>query len=137
MMVFEYEVKAREYDKAGDASSDFRGQLKKMSVNPAVIRRVGIAMYEAEINMVIHAEGGHITCTLTDDVIQIELTDNGPGIENIDLAMQAGYSTASDEARNMGFGAGMGLANMKRFIDDFDIESEVGKGTKIKLRIRR
>ena len=110
----------------------FSGQL---GIDPEIIRRVSIAMYEGEINMVIHAGGGIAIVRVYQDYIEIVLEDHGPGIKNIDLAMQEGYSTAPDSVRSLGFGAGMGLPNMKKYTDDMQIASEVGVGTTITMRV--
>ena len=130
-----YTVSNEDFTRAGEASSDVKSRLKQMDVDPAVIRKVSIAMYEGEINMVIHAEGGTITVEISSDQITMTLTDKGPGIADIDLAMQEGYSTAPDAVRSLGFGAGMGLPNMKRYTDDMTIESQLGKGTTITMRV--
>ncbi len=105
-------------------------------MKPDVIRKVAIAMYEAEINTVIHGGGGTCDAEITKDEIRIVFKDNGPGIKNVDLAMQEGYSTASDSIREMGFGAGMGLPNIKKYTDEMEIESEVGKGTVVKMVVK-
>lgn len=102
-------------------------------MDPSVIRRVSIAMYEGEINMVIHANGGDIRCEVEPDKIRVVLADQGPGIPDVELAMQAGWSTASQEARELGFGAGMGFPNMKKYSDDLDVQTEVGVGTTLTL----
>ena len=107
-----------------------------MGFNPEVIRRVSVAMYEGEINMVIHADGGTADVTVYCDRIEIVLADRGPGISDIELAMQEGYSTAPDTIRSLGFGAGMGLPNMKRYTDEMKIISEVGKGTTVYMTVR-
>lgn len=120
---------------AGETSSAVKRMLKQLGVSPDVIRRVAIAMYEGEINMVIHANGGYIDVIITPEQIKVILADNGPGIPNIDMAMQEGYSTASDKIRELGFGAGMGLPNMKKYTDDMKITTEVGKGTTVELVI--
>jgi len=104
-----------------------------MGVSPEAIRKAAIAMYEGEINMVIHADGGEITVEITPEKIKMVLDDRGPGIENVELAMQAGYSTAPDEIRSLGFGAGMGLPNMKKYSDGMDIDTRLGEGTKITM----
>ena len=104
-------------------------------MNASAIRKVAIAMYEGEINMVIHANGGEITVTISDSEIKIVLADVGPGISDISKAMQEGYSTAPEEVRSLGFGAGMGLPNMKKYSDDFQIESVVGKGTTVTMKV--
>ena len=106
-----------------------------MGVSPEAIRKVAIAMYEGEINMVIHAKGGEITVEITPEKILMILDDVGPGIPDVDMAMQAGYSTAPDEVRSLGFGAGMGLPNMKKYSDEMEIETELGVGTKITMTV--
>ena len=135
-MVKHYEISGTDFANAGEASSDFKSMLKKIGVPNDVIRKVSIAMYEAEINTVIHGLGGYCDAELKPDRVIITFTDNGPGIEDIERAMQAGYSTATDEIRDLGFGAGMGLPNIKKYTDDMKIESEVGKGTTVVLTIK-
>lgn len=132
-IVLEYNVDASDFTRAGEASSDVKKKLKQMGVNPGVIRKVAIAMYEGEINMVIHAEGGEIKVFITPCDITMILKDVGPGIPDIEKAMQAGWSTAPEEVRNLGFGAGMGLPNMKKNTDSMKIETEIGKGTTITM----
>lgn len=134
-IVMTYEVPADDFTRAGEASSSLKTSLKKMGVNPEIIRKVAIAMYEGEINMVIHAHGGEIKVTVSPEEIEMVLKDQGPGIEDIELAMQAGYSTAPDNIRALGFGAGMGLPNMKKYSDDLIIDSTVGKGTTVTMRV--
>ena len=112
-----------------------KSKLKQMGVNPEAVRKVAIAMYEGEINMVIHAEGGRITVEISPSEIKMVLADKGPGIPDVDLAMQAGYSTAPDDIRSLGFGAGMGLPNMKKYSDDMVIDTTVGVGTTITMRV--
>lgn len=136
VMHITYEVPANDFTRAGEASSSLKSNLKKMGVNPEIIRKVAIAMYEGEINMVIHATGGKIDVTVSPEEIEMILKDQGPGIENIELAMQAGYSTAPDNIRNLGFGAGMGLPNMKKYSDEFNIESTVGVGTTVTMKVK-
>ncbi len=131
-----YEVPANDFTRAGEASSSLKSNLKKMGVNPEIVRKVAIAMYEGEINMVIHATGGTIDVTVSPEEIEMILRDQGPGIEDISLAMQAGFSTAPDNIRNLGFGAGMGLPNMKKYSDEFDIESTVGVGTTVIMKVK-
>lgn len=114
LMTLKYHVSPTDFTRAGEASSDVKNKLKKLGVPPEIIRKVAIAMYEGEINMVIHANGGDISVDITPDTIHMELKDVGPGIVDIDKAMQAGYSTAPDDVRSLGFGAGMGLPNMKK-----------------------
>ncbi len=106
-----------------------------MGVNPEAIRKVAIAMFEGEINMVIHADGGEITVEITPEKIDMILDDKGPGIKDVELAMQAGYSTAPDEIRSLGFGAGMGLPNMKKYSDQMEIDTRIGEGTKITMTV--
>ncbi len=131
----EYTVCNDDFTRAGEASSDIKDKLKKMGVAPEIIRKVVIAMYEGEINMVIHANGGKITVTITTDKITMVLSDKGPGIENIELAMQEGYSTAPDNIRSLGFGAGMGLPNMKKYSDYMDVQTQLGTGTTVTMQV--
>ncbi len=130
-----YQVPADDFTRAGEASSNVKSVLKQMGVNPEIIRKVAIAMYEGEINMVIHASGGNIEVTISPEEILMILKDQGPGIEDIELAMQPGYSTAPDNIRNLGFGAGMGLSNMKKYSDEMVIDSTVGVGTIVTMRV--
>lgn len=118
---------------AGQISASYKNKLRKLGVDSAVVRRVAIASYEAEINLAIHTLGGSMTIVVYPDHIVLTVEDVGPGIADIDLAMKEGYSTASEEVRMLGFGAGMGLPNMKRCSDVFEITSEVGKGTTISM----
>ena len=126
-----YQVQANDMSVAGDVSASIKRQMKRLGVPNQIMRRVSVCTYEAEINLVIHSDGGAIDFEITEDKIIVHVKDVGPGIPDIEKAMTEGYSTASTEVRNMGFGAGMGLPNMKRNSDDFSIESEVGKGTDI------
>ena len=135
-MKLHYEIDGNEFLSAGNASSDVKRNLKQLGVPAETIKRVAIAMYEAEINMVIHANGGVIDVDIMPDGIYAVLKDKGPGIPDIDLAMQEGYSTASNEARELGFGAGMGLPNMKRFADCVNITSVVGVGTTVEFSVK-
>lgn len=130
---FHYKISPDDFTRAGEASSDVKSKLKKMGVSPEVVRKVAIAMYEGEINMVIHADGGQITVNITTDRIEMILADIGPGIPDIELAMQAGYSTAPDAVRSLGFGAGMGLPNMKKYSDFMEIHTVIGEGTTIRM----
>lgn len=134
-IVLKYNVSSDDFTRAGEASSDVKGKLKQLGVSPAAIRKVAIAMYEGEINMVIHANGGEITVEITPAEIKMILADVGPGIPDIDLAMKAGYSTAPDEVRNLGFGAGMGLPNMKKYTDSMQIDTKLGVGTTITMTV--
>lgn len=135
MIRFHFDVDGDDFSSAGAASVEVKKRLRQLGFSPDVIRRVAIAMYEGEINMVIHADGGTATVEIGDDDITMILADRGPGIENVELAMQEGYSTARDNIRSLGFGAGMGLPNMKKNSDTMTIESTVGVGTKITMRI--
>ena len=130
-----YEVPGDDFIRAGAASGDVKRTLKQLGISPNVIRNLAIAMYEGEINMVIHAGGGEIDVEITEDRINMILADHGPGIADIDLAMKEGYSTAPDNIRSLGFGAGMGLPNIKKYSDTFEIETEVGVGTTLKLAV--
>lgn len=130
-----YTVPGDDFTRAGAASSDVKRTLKELGVNPSIIRNVSIAMYEGEINLVIHAGGGEIDVEITEESINVVLSDHGPGIENIELAMKEGYSTAPDNIRCLGFGAGMGLPNIKKYTDDFRIETEIGVGTTLYLKV--
>jgi serine/threonine-protein kinase RsbT len=130
-----YDVPADDFTRAGEASSSVKGKLKKMGISPEIVRKVAIAMYEGEINMVIHASGGIIDVSVTPEEIEMVLKDQGPGIKDIDQAMQAGFSTAPDNIRSLGFGAGMGLPNMKKYSDKFKIETELGVGTTVTMKV--
>ncbi len=130
-----YPIDGEDFTRAGEASSDLKSKLKQMGVPPDAVRKVAIAMYEGEINMVIHADGGFITVAITPEEIKMILADHGPGIEDVEKAMQAGYSTAPDKVRNLGFGAGMGLPNMKKCTDEMKVDTVVGKGTTVTMRV--
>ncbi|MEA4831352.1 Anti-sigma F factor [bioreactor metagenome] len=132
---FHYNVDGENFSSAGEAAILLKKKLRQLNFDPETIRRVSIAMYEGEINMVIHAGGGAADVYITENDITIVLEDHGPGIADVDLAMQEGYSTAPERIRALGFGAGMGLPNMKRYTDDMIIETEVGKGTKITMTV--
>ena len=136
-IILTYDVPADDFTRAGEASSDVKRKLKQMGVGPDAIRKVAIAMYEGEINMVIHAKGGTITVEITTEEIRMTLADVGPGIPDVDLAMQAGYSTAPDEVRSLGFGAGMGLPNMKKYTEEMVIDTRIGEGTTITMAVKR
>ncbi|OUQ21292.1 anti-sigma regulatory factor [Lachnoclostridium sp. An14] len=135
-IVLTYEVSPDDFTRAGEASSDVKSKLKQMGVSPEAVRKVAIAMYEGEINMVIHAKGGEITVSITPEQITMVLADVGPGIPDVELAMKAGYSTAPDEIRSLGFGAGMGLPNMKKYTDEMNIDTTVGVGTTITMVVK-
>lgn len=132
-MHFEYKVEGGDFTRAGYASSQVKRSLKQLDVDSKVIKRVVVALYEGEVNIVAHAYHGIINVEIDTEKIKMTLTDEGPGIPNIDQAMQKGFSTATPEVREMGFGAGMGLPNIKNNSDEFEIESEVGKGTKLSI----
>ena len=130
-----YTVPGDDFTRAGEASADVKRNLKRMGVDREAVRKAAIALYEGEINLAIHAGGGEITVTLTPDTIVMLLEDHGPGIPDIALAMSEGWSTAPDEVRSLGFVAGMGLPNMKKYSDRFDIQSTVGVGTTIRMEV--
>ena len=132
---FHFDVDGENFTSAGEASVAVKKKLRQLGYPPDVIRKVSIAMYEGEINMVIHADGGTADVEIRDDEIVIVLSDHGPGIPNVELAMQEGYSTARDNIRALGFGAGMGLPNMKKYTDDMKIDTEVGVGTTITMKV--
>ena len=135
LLNFHFNVDGNDFTSAGQASIQIKKNLRRLGLDPETIRRVSIAMYEGEINMVIHAHGGEADVNVYEDYIEIILKDNGPGIKNIEQAMLEGFSTAPDQIRSLGFGAGMGLPNMKRYTDDINIESEVGVGTTVTMRV--
>lgn len=132
-LTFHFDVDGEDFTSAGQASVQVKKNLRRLGIPPEIIRQVSIAMYEGEINMVIHAGGGTADVVVSADKIEIVLSDKGPGIADIELAMQEGYSTASDSVRSLGFGAGMGLPNMKNYTDEMIIDSVVGEGTTIKM----
>ena len=130
-----YDVNADDFTCAGEASGKIKRELKKLGFDSAVIRNVAISVYEAEINMVIHADGGVIDAVITPDCITVVLADKGPGIPDVSLAMKEGYSTAPEDVRMLGFGAGMGLPNIKKYTDEMKIDTTVGVGTTIALKV--
>lgn len=130
-----YNVDGDDFTSAGVASSSVKKRLRKLGISPEAIRKVAIALYEGEINMVIHADGGQIDVEITPTQIKMVLADKGKGIADIEKAMQEGFSTAPDEVRNLGFGAGMGLPNMKKYSDEMKIESTVGVGTTVYMTV--
>lgn len=134
-MKYSYPVDGDNFMSAGEASADVKRILRQLGFDSTVIRRTAIAMYEGEINMVIHAHGGVADVEISDEKITVVLKDEGPGIPDVDLAMSEGYSTAPDQIRALGFGAGMGLPNMKKYTDDMHIDTEVGVGTTVTLTI--
>ena len=130
-----YDVEGNDFIAAGEASGQVKRALRQLGIDFEVIRRCAICMYEGEINMVVHADGGTADVMVEKDKVTIILEDRGPGISDMELAMQEGYSTASQDVRELGFGAGMGLPNMKKYSDSLEISSEVGKGTKVTMVI--
>ena len=134
-LVFHFDVQGNDFTSAGQASVQVKKNLRQLGLDAEIIRRVSIAMYEGEINMVIHAGGGIADVVVCEEYIEIILEDKGPGIKDIEQAMQAGYSTAPDSIRSLGFGAGMGLPNMKKNSDGMTIDSTVGVGTRIVMKI--
>lgn len=130
-----YSVNGDDFTRAGETSSKVKKTLNQLGFSPETVRKVAIAMYEGEINMVIHANGGDIDVDISAEKIVIVMKDTGPGIPDVELAMKEGYSTADHSVRELGFGAGMGLPNMKKYSDEMDISTEVGKGTTVRLVI--
>lgn len=128
-MKLEYRIEAGDFTRAGDVSSDIKKRLKQLGISPAAVKRTVIALYEAEVNVVAHADGGQVTADILPEGIRIRIEDRGPGIPDIALAMQPGFSTASQRVREMGFGAGMGLPNIRQNTDELQLESVVGQGT--------
>jgi len=134
-LIFRFDVEGGDFTSAGQASVQVKKNLRQLGLDADIIRRVSIAMYEGEINMVIHAGGGVAEVIVNESYIEIILEDQGPGIKDIDQAMQAGYSTATEEIRSLGFGAGMGLPNMKKHTDTMEITTKIGVGTRIIMRV--
>ena len=131
-----FNVDGDDFSAAGTASSEVKRALKQLGMPPELVKRTAICMYEGEINMVIHADGGVASVAIRPGSVEIELRDRGPGIPDLELAMQEGYSTASEQARNLGFGAGMGLPNMKRYADELKIDTKIGVGTTVTMVLR-
>ena len=134
-LLLRYKVSGDDFARAGEASSNIKNTLKQLGFPPSIIRRAVISLYEGEINMVIHAGGGEIRADIDPHTIKLELVDEGPGIADIEKSMEMGYSTASDEARSLGFGAGLGLPNMQKNSDKLIINSRLGQGTKVVMEI--
>ena len=132
-----YHVTGMDFTNAGRASTGIKDTLKRIGMHPAVVRRVAVAAYEAEMNVIIHARRGDLWLRVTPNSVVVDVEDEGPGIPDIGLAMQEGYSTASRELREMGFGAGMGLPNIKRQADVFEINSDVGRGTRLHIVVNQ
>ncbi|MBR5155627.1 MAG: ATP-binding protein [Clostridia bacterium] len=135
VMKLHYVVSGDDFTRAGETSSKVKKTLNQLGFRPEVVRKVAIAMYEGEINMVIHADGGTIDVDISSDEIVIVMQDKGPGIPDVEKAMQEGFSTASNNVRELGFGAGMGLPNIKKYSDVMEIDTQVGKGTKLRIVI--
>ncbi len=135
VMKLHFAVNGDDFTRAGEVSSKVKKTLNQLGFNPEVVRKVAIAMYEGEINMVIHADGGDIDVEISSDEIVIVMKDVGPGIPDLDMAMTEGFSTADHSVRELGFGAGMGLPNMKKYSDSMKVETEIGKGTTVTLVI--
>lgn len=135
-MQLEYNVEGGDFTRAGYASSQIKKALKQLNVDAAIIKRVVVALYEAEVNIVAHAYRGVIYATINGNGIILKLVDEGPGIKDVEMAMKRGFSTASPQVREMGFGAGMGLPNISDNADIFTIDTEVGKGTTLNIEIK-
>ena len=135
-MHLEFQVFEADFVNAGAASSAIKKTLKQLNVNPQIVKRVVVALYEAEVNAIAHAYGGMIYADIEADRIIVKVVDKGPGIPDIEWAMQEGNSTASPEVRNMGFGAGMGLPNIQKNVDRLDVQSTVGVGTTVEMEVR-
>ena len=131
----EYRIEGNDFMVAGAASNNIKNTLKMLGIASDVCRRVAIITYEAEINLVIHAGGGTLQAMISEDHVDLVVKDEGPGIADISKAMTAGYSTATEQAREMGFGAGMGLPNMKKYSDEMEVETELGVGTTVKMKV--
>lgn len=129
------DIEKGDFVRAGKASSDVKKILKQLDIDPNIIKRIVVALFEAEINVVAHAEKGTVYANIDKEKIRITIKDEGPGIPNVDLAMQEGFSTASQKVREMGFGAGMGLPNIKKNTDEFHIETKIGEGTTLELLV--
>ena len=132
-----YHVLGRDYTNAGRVSTQIKDTLKRLGVNPTVVRRVAIVSYEAEMNLVMYAKRGKVLLNVSSEAVTIRIDDEGPGIPDINLAMQEGWSTATPEMREMGFGAGMGLPNIRKNADEFNIHSELGRGTQLCIQVRQ
>ena len=128
-----FRIKAKDFIHAGEASINVQNLLKSMDFDPQIIRRIAICGYEGEMNVVMHGGDGQLGVEIDTNTLEMEISDNGPGIDDIEKAMQAGFSTASDEHREMGFGAGMGLPNMKKNSDEIIVESDDGQGTRVRM----
>lgn len=132
-MHFEYDIEGGNFSKAGYASSEVKKRLRQLNVDLQIVKRIVVALYEAEVNVVAHAYHGKMIVEIDEEKILLVLEDTGPGIADIEKAMEEGFSTASAEVREMGFGAGMGLPNIKKNVDHLEISSEVGEGTRVEM----
>ena len=132
-----YNISGKDFPNAGKVSTSIKDTLKRLSINPAVVRRVAIISYEAEMNLVMYAIRGRVALNVSPESVTLNIVDDGPGIPDVGLALQEGYSTATPEMREMGFGAGMGLPNIKKNADEIDISSEVGRGTRLYVRVHQ
>ncbi len=130
-----YDIVGKDFDRAGETSSKLKKALKRIGIPPDILRRVAIAAYEAEMNTVIFTGGGKLVARVTPERIAVEITDSGPGIKDVEKAMKPGFSTATDQVRELGFGAGMGLPNIKKCADDMHLESTVGEGTQLRFSV--
>lgn len=135
IMKLHFDVSGEDFTRAGEASGKVKSKLKQLGISPDAVRRVAIALYEGEINLVIHAGGGEIDVEISPESIKMTLSDKGPGIADVEKAMTEGYSTATENIRSLGFGAGMGLPNMKKYSDEMKIDTKIGEGTTIFMQI--
>jgi CBS domain-containing protein/anti-sigma regulatory factor (Ser/Thr protein kinase) len=135
LLTFQSHIKGQDFDQAGETSSSLKKTLQRLGIHPQIVRRAAIASYEAEMNVVIYTNGGDVIVQVRPDQVNIYVSDSGPGIKDVEKAMRPGYSTASEWVRELGFGAGMGLVNIKKCADEMDLISKVGKGTHLKIRI--
>lgn len=134
-MKLHFDVSGEDFTRAGEASGKVKSKLKQLGIAPDAVRRVAIALYEGEINLVIHAGGGEIDVEITPENIKMTLSDKGPGIADLEKAMTEGFSTATENIRSLGFGAGMGLPNMKKYSDEMNIDTKLGEGTTIFMQV--
>ncbi len=130
-----YKVESNDFENAGKVSDMVREELKKMKLDQEIIRRVSLALYQGEINMIIHANGGEISVEVTDNCITMRLCDTGPGINDVEAAMQEGFTTAGENLRSRGYGEGMGFTNMKKYTDEMTVHSKLGEGTRLEMKV--
>jgi anti-sigma regulatory factor (Ser/Thr protein kinase) len=133
--IIERDIDKRDFKRGGEVSSKLKSLLRKLGVDSAIIRKVSIISYELEMNIIIHSEGGRISASITSAAINVSAKDKGPGIEDLNKALQPGFSTATDEIRELGFGAGMGLNNVKNYSDQMEVETDLDKGTEVRVKI--